>query len=185
GVFTASQYQEENEYEIGNSFLIDKSIIREISIIPNLGFFIKDNTSLGLGIGYKNSFESYEYNSRKFDRESNLVEVKVFARFHKPVTESFYLFIQPMVKTSFGVGKNIDEDKENILGLGVGVTPGIVYMLSKKVGLEASFGFIGYDQETRTLKEPALDSNPKNVTKDYGIDLSLKTLQLGLQFYFE
>ncbi|UZR96188.1 hypothetical protein [Chondrinema litorale] len=92
GVFTASQYQEENEYEIGNSFLIDKSIIREISIIPNLGFFIKDNTSLGLGIGYKNSFERYEYDSQKFDRESNLVEVKVFARFHKPVTESFYLF---------------------------------------------------------------------------------------------
>lgn len=192
GVFTAFKNQSENGYTTADGFIIStETTASEIRVIPRLGFFISDNTSIGFGIGYSRLFNSntqIAVNEQTFDIESttSTLELEFFSRFHKPITDNFFLFIQPTATGSFGnstVGTD-DELEANVIGYGIGVTPGLVYMLNDKFGLEAAFGRLGYSRQTSTLDEPDLDSDVKNIDTSFGIDLSLQSFELGLQYYF-
>lgn len=192
GVFTAFQDQSENGYTTSGGFITSfESTSSEIRIIPRLGFFVSDNTSIGFGIGYSRLFNSntqLAVNEQTFDVESTIstLELEFYSRFHKSISDNFLLFLQPTLTGSFGnssVGPE-GELESRVIGYGIGVTPGLVYMLNDKFGLEAAFGRLGYSRQTSILDEPDLDSDIKNIDTSFGIDLSLRSFELGLQYYF-
>jgi hypothetical protein len=160
--------------------------------IPRLGFFVNNKTSVGFGVGYTNQFVRQKFSSQTaqtvFENEirTNLVLIELFSRYHISASENFYFFIEPSLTASLGKAKNgLDEEvEESIFGFSAGATPGILFMISDKFGLEGSFGFLGYKQTTSKITEPEISPEPKNVDKDFGLDLSLRTFQLGFQFYF-
>lgn len=194
GTVTIFQDQTNDEYVIGSQFasVPDELINREISIIPRLGFFVNSKTSLGFGVGYTNQFIRQKYSSQAsqtvFENEirTNLILIEVFSRYHISASENFYFFIEPTLSASLGKAKNglNKEVEESIFGFSAGATPGILYMISDKFGLEGSFGFLGYRRTSSKITEPEISPEPKNVDQDLGLDLSLRTFQLGFQFYF-
>jgi outer membrane immunogenic protein len=194
GTIRVFQDQTNNEYLVGSEFaaILNEGIDREISILPRIGFFISDNTSLGFGIGYTNSFTRQEFSFQTsddiFENEirTNLISIEAFSRFHINVSDNFYFFLEPSLTANFGKAKNglNEEIEENIFGFSIGANPGILYMINNKFGVEGTFGFLGYQQTTRKITEPEVSPEPKNVDKDYGLDLSVRTFELGFQFYF-
>jgi|GEM_PF-3937959 len=77
--------------------------------------------------------------------------------------------------------------------LSAGITPGIVYFPTERIGLEANFGFLGYT--SRKIKEPNGDESTET---NFGLEANSLTpgtlrseafsvpigLQFGFRYYF-
>lgn len=194
GSFKFLQEQAENDYTVGGNFaLTDKSKNREISILPRVGFFVSDNISVGLGIGYTNILNETRLiiagdgsTIADIETRTSVVDFVGFSRFHKQITEQFFGYIETSL--SMGIGSIKDgmdqEVEQSIFQYEISAQPGVVYFLSDHFALESSFGFIGYRSEITELTEPDLGSDAKNKDTQVGVDLSLKTFQFGIQYYF-
>ncbi|MEQ9300154.1 MAG: hypothetical protein RIF33_16390 [Cyclobacteriaceae bacterium] len=192
GVLSAFQNQSKNGFTTSDGFIRStESTVTEIQILPRLGFFVNDNISVGFGLGYSrisSSSTQVAVNEQTFDTKSvtSTLQVVFFSRFHKSISDDFSFFIQPTATGSFGsslVGTD-DPLEADVLGYGIGVSPGFVFMVSEKFGLEATFGRLGYSRQTQTFEESDTDDAIKNINTNYGIDISLRTFELGLQYYF-
>lgn len=160
---------------------------RDLSVAPQIGFFVKDNLSIGLGLGFFNSVSTFEFNSGGNEQEivTNIFSISLFSRFHHSISDKFYLFIEPSLTGGFGNVSNDTSESgdQNIRSLQVGVAPGMLFMLNEKFGLEASFGFLGYRHNKRTPEnDPA--SALETTNNEFELDLSTTTLELGFQYYF-
>lgn len=186
------QDKTENEYVVGNAFsTIDEFITREYSVDPKIGFFVGDNVSVGIGVGYSHVFNRVQASLTSdpdivIENESrtNLFHGRFFSRFHKSVFEKFYLYVEPAISMSTGTIKNEQalEAEQNVFGYGITASPGMILFISDHFGIEASFGSVGYNRFRQKLKDA--DSDPKNIETDLGLDFSLRTFQFGLQYYF-
>ncbi|PTB91185.1 hypothetical protein C9994_16010 [Marivirga lumbricoides] len=184
--------QTEQEYAI-NSFLVqDEFKTRTISIIPQLGYFVSDKVLIGGRIGYSNvKVEQFGSGNGSIviDNEikTSLFKIGPYARFHKSLNEQLLLFMQGNIDVGFGTRKNGRTDEtvdESIFEIEAGVRPGILLMVSDKVGIESTFGFLGYKLSQAKLKDTNLDPTPTNKDQDFGLDLNLNTFSVGIQFYF-
>ncbi|GEM_PF-4129838 len=190
GAVSFFQNQIDNEYASSTNFAnIGEQTVTQVRVIPRIGFFVNDNTSFGFGIGYGHDFnntilETASQQIIESESKTNTVELEVFSRFHKSISDNFYLFVQPTISGSFGNTINgVDEDfKERVIGFGIAVSPGMVFMLNENFGLEAAFGALGYNRTSTTPTEPDIDLN--NVDSNFGLDFTLRSFQLGLQHYF-
>jgi hypothetical protein len=70
----------------------------------------------------------------------------------------------------------------------VGITPGILYFPTKKIGLEASLGnVLGYTSRKTTIETPSGNSTDKDEIKESKVnilDLNSFAFTFGLNFYF-
>ncbi|CAD5255527.1 MULTISPECIES: outer membrane beta-barrel protein [unclassified Imperialibacter] len=182
-----------NEYTTPVSF-VQQSINEnsEIKILPRAGFFIYDNFSVGVSVGFVNNQTRTKSSAPQFNIDqrtaSNLAATQIFGRYHVNITDHLILFGEGFANLNFGKGKTTvvgNEYEEKVLGFGVGVKPGIILMISEKIGLETSIGLLGYQQETRKpIDRPELPIGNTNTQRDYGLSLSLATLDFGMQYYF-
>lgn len=139
GSISFYQDKTENEYVVSSSpfaSISDELIDREYSFNAGFGFFIKENVSLGLGLGYTNIFNRTQLtlppaSNASFENEvrTNLFEMSFFSRFHKFIFEKFYLYVEPSASISLGSTENeLDvEASENVFGYGARVRPGMVF----------------------------------------------------------
>jgi hypothetical protein len=186
------QYQTDNDYGSTTNFLYSaNSTSRDISVLPRLGLFVKDNVSVGVVAGYVGTYSHSQL--RRFDSteteqtiSTNLAEIQVVSRFHHLLIDRLAFFIEGGASTSFGKAKNSPGGgAEKVFGLGLGIKPGLILMITEKLGLETSIGFLGYQQETRKpLDRPDVPVAAKNTQKDFGLTLSLAALDFGMQYYF-
>lgn len=100
-------------------------------LAPEFGYYIKDNLSFGLGIGYtKLRREGYQ--------DIKMFGVYPYVRWAPYVKERFRFYLEG------GVEYLSVEDGVNELSVGGG--PGISYMLSDHFGISVSYGFVGYQK---------------------------------------
>ena len=65
----------------------------------------------------------------------------------------------------------------------VGLTPGIVYFITNKIGIETSIGLIGYSvQDYKNFIDDRQTGGGN--TSAFNVNFSMSTLYLGLNFYF-
>lgn len=183
--------QTEQDYAV-NSFLVqDEFKTRTISITPQLGYFVNDKVLIGGRVSYSNVKTEQLFSGNGdilIDNEikTNLFEIGPYARFHKSLNEQFLLFLQTNLDIGFGTRKNgrtgptVDE---SMFEIEAGLRPGILLMVSDKLGIESTFGFLGYKLGQAKLKDTNLDPTPTNKDQDFGLDLNLNTFSLGIQFY--
>ena len=138
--------------------------VNNYNFSPRAGLFISDLTSLGVQLGYTNS---------KFGGSTNKAfEVGVYSRFHKLVTDNFYLFYQPSLSLRLedneaSNGANVDSNSINI-----GFSPGVTYFFSPKLAVEATVGRAYFSRDYT------------NDTSDYGIGLDFDSISFGFSYYF-
>ena len=160
---------EKGDIQVGGTMSYSHNTISGIEVnnynfSPRAGLFISDLTSLGVQLGYTNS---------KFGGSTNKAfEVGVYSRFHKLVTDNFYLFYQPSLSLRLedneaSNGANVDSNSINI-----GFSPGVTYFFSPKLAVEATVGRAYFSRDYT------------NDTSDYGIGLDFDSISFGFSYYF-
>lgn len=183
--FSFAQF-EKGDIQLGGNVTWIKSEFRgfeatTINVLPRAGLFVSNNVSVGLNIGYSNQI------SDVFDIQSgNLQErseaqflIGAYARFHKGLSDQFYLYLQPSFVIGTGDLEVGDVTTGDVSSINVGVSPGLTYFLSPKFALEMSINALTYQKV-----EIEGGNNPEN-RESYGLNLNLSNVALGINFYLK
>lgn len=125
-------------------------------LAPEFGYYIKDNVSFGLSIGYT------KY-SQKGYQDIKMFGVYPYVRYFAYQAERLSVFIEG------GLEYLSIEDGVNEMTIGAG--PGISYKLSDNFSLNVKYGFVGY-QKIKDQKGAVI------------IGLDASELEFGLNFTF-
>ena len=136
-VFTSVNAQDENKglkgawWALGQLEYFDSEgdDFSRFTILPVVGTFVSPRVTVGLGAGYT---------STKVGGADavDAIIVMPLVRNYWGINDKFFIFGQADVPLTFGDGYT---------GYGFIVKPGIVYFLSSKVTIEATFGQFGYN----------------------------------------
>lgn len=171
----------------------------------NVGYgrFIKDNVLLGASVNYvsnKSSSESHytngNYNISKYT--SSGYTAGVLMRYYKPVYKNKLAFF---AGTSLGYVNSTSHQRSRYgtngvdisvttmdaynYGLKAGIYPGLVYFVNRFFSIETTFGNMGYVfTQSKNYRNGKLINTQNNGNFNSNINLSLTTLNLGVNFYF-
>ena len=168
----------------------------EFDIIPTLGYVINDKWAVALGIGYT-SFSTKTVNDidgNNVDLKSKSGQFVIMPKvgYFKQLTNNLYCI--PYFYVGFGFGNSYDEEydfideqvvkiNENKLSsFEIGVAPSLKYFLSDYWAISLSYGKLYYQNTTKTDKE---NTDHKEKTSNYGLDLDLSSINFGLYYFFE
>ncbi len=125
-----------------------------ITISSKAGVFLSETTSLGGILGF----------SSLKPQDLTIFNVGAYARFHKPVVENFYLYLEPSFSYGFSNSNGTYDTIDAKL------SPGMTYFMSPKFALDMNSGMIGYAKNT-------------NGVENYSFNLNLANITLGASFY--
>ncbi|MCS7027643.1 MAG: hypothetical protein NZ519_02660 [Bacteroidia bacterium] len=148
------------------------------SIIPRVGYFIKNNLAIGLSASYTHTTEKYNTYLRDFPQVGTLTEkthttktnhlsCAIFGRYVYQLTENFYISSTAFLGAGHGTSKttieyreqnssNVDILKNNLpkySSVFFSLNPEIIYFPTKRIGLEASVGRIFHYGYIREISE--------------------------------
>lgn len=145
------------------------------NILPSVGYFVSDNISVGLGLGYA------------WSKEENGIEEATVGAFSVAPFSRWYsangpvrFFGQLSVPMAWGNLKENDEKVGNVSNYGVELAPGVAYFPTSKIGLEFKVRGLYYNSNT---VDPT-DDTPKTTVNSFGLDANSLAPTVGVQFYF-
>lgn len=147
-------------------------------INPEIGYFIKNNLAIGLGLNYKNTFNSSSYTpytvtnpngsldyslSPNISNELNEIAPVFFIKYFYQPTKKLslslkasysigwgtYNLIQKYTKEPQGIETIVVSEKQSIESKYIFLSPEVQYLLTKKVGLQINFNGLGYTSTTK------------------------------------
>jgi hypothetical protein len=127
---------------------------------PSLGYFINDKVLLGASIGYRSKL------AKTNDLNPDGFSFDLFGRYYTTPKSQFSLFGQ--AKLGF-----VSRDGGGTT-IGLGVSPGINYFVSKSFTIEAQFGELGF----------ASTSGNGVSSTSFGLGLNLSNINFGLDYKF-
>ncbi len=177
-------------------------------IIPNFGYFIKDNFAIGvsLNIGVSNGMRFIEipnqspYNTTiNSTAKSNSISYGGggFVRHYKKIVGNLLFSLNGLASYTYQTTKldysnNIpnyhysasDPAHQEIQAntFFVGISPGLIYFMTPKLGIETTFSSIYYSNSS-SKNISLLDGNHKNAN-NYGFNLNITTFYFGFNYNF-
>ena len=132
----------------------------EFSIAPKLGYFLEDDIEIGAAFGYTNIKEG--------GKKTKTFGVSPYARKYWMPEARFMPFAQGDVLLGWEEINNSGFDFK----WGINIRPGFMYRFSKRVAFDTTIGRIGYND------------NVGDDNSDYGINLNLRDINLGVVIFF-
>lgn len=157
-----------------------------IIVLPEIGYAISDNCTLGAGIGY-----SYQENTARgediFDNQStsNGFFFLGYIRRYLPVSKNFAFYLQGRAQYGFDNTESITanpEDQPTTVdsnNFGVSVGPGITYFVSDKFAFRANMGSLRYSSNTRESS-----NQDETKTNRIGFSLNPSNFNVGLSYFW-
>lgn len=142
-----------------------------LTISPRGGLFVSDLTSVGLILDY-GSDKSTGLNSFFFG-------FGVYSRFHKMVTDNFYIFLQPSASIGTGSSENGANPDTDVNTFNISIAPGMTYFLSPKFALGMNVGSLGYSSSTNK------SSGVETKSEQYRLNLNLNSVSLGFSYFIK
>jgi outer membrane protein len=193
GVAFSSQAQTEKgkwilggsaSYQSVKSDADNANAAENLSIVPNVGYFVSNNIAVGTGLGYQYTNAGIASTTG----QSEAFVVAPFGRLYVPIAEKFSFFGQAQVPLAFGTVKETDADGKsgdkvgNSTSIGVALSPGFSYFPSKKIGIEFAFRGVSYNN----LRVEDADDNKIDAASNnsFAIGTDFFAPQIGVQFYF-
>ncbi len=151
-----------------------------LGVTPKVGYFVTDKIVVGLdlGIAMNNS------NDKVSDIKTSGLAFGggAFARYYVMPKDHFAMFFEGAVNTSFGSSSvettGVSVDGPSTFSLNAGITPGISVYVSKKIALEANYGFLGYSSNSSEL------GGVKTSQGNFGLNLNPNTMRFGVSILF-
>ena len=160
---------QKGDVRIGGNLSISKSEnpgfeANRFSLNPNASFFISEQTSLGITLGFSNQ----KTNNGGTEQKTDQFAYGVFARFYKSMGDKFYVYLQPGITLADG-----DVNGTDFSSFSFNVTPGLAYFVSEKIALEMGLGGFFYTSQD----VGGVDSD------NYGFNINLTGFTLGASFF--
>ncbi|MFC5540051.1 hypothetical protein ACFPQ1_37480 [Rhodocytophaga aerolata] len=162
---------------------------------PTFGYFVLNNVVVGLNPGFSKQttlLTREDYYSRFVN---NSFSLSPFIRYYASLNEKLRFFVHGTLfsyqyMASTNKEQTFDVTRETTsklysLSPSFRIQPGIVFFATKRVGIEATLGFIGYSF-TKSKREGTTDGNKfehKATDKNFQFSLNPASFNLGLQFY--
>jgi len=169
-----------------------------------LGYFVTNNIAVGVLGGYGSSFSNGESKNsssvnpgyvQKSNSTINLSSFGLFARTYKLFNENrFGFFCQLDGVYQIGNSKTTYTDDQsgvsqssntngNVTGINLGLRPGVVYFITKRIGIEGMVGNLSYNHQTQQNYSNGQKTS-KNSTNTLNTNFGLNSFYLGVNFYF-
>jgi len=161
------------------------------SISPGGGYILSDKIALGLNLGF-NSSTTKEDNANFSSKEtSSTFFVSPFVRYFLMLEDNFGFTGTFNIRVSSSNSKSetkigsvsttIEEPK--ISGLSIGITPGVIFFPSSKIGIEGNIGFLGYSSTTSKAKNSNTETTTNNSQIGFNVDSFQPSFNVGFYYY--
>jgi hypothetical protein len=166
----------------------------------NAGYFITNNLAAGAFFGYNSNSDinEYSYNNNIFSKSSSETRntsysTGIFTRFYDMKKENklrIFAQLNGSYRWSQSIIKNKQinaPEKREVIRKGAGyqasISPGIVYFVTDKIGLETTFGSISYSHGENTDFSNGIEVN-RSIGDAFNTSFSLSSIHFGVHFYF-
>lgn len=149
--------------------------------VPNVGYFISDNFSLGLQLG----FSSHNVKTNEIEGNGSAFQYGVYGRWYKPISDKFYFFNALSLVLANGTSDALDvssgqETKMDMSSFSANVSPGLTYFMTDWLALDTSINLLSYT----STKSETENNNFSRKSDAFNFNLNLTSLNFGLMFYF-
>jgi len=151
----------------------------DFNVTPRAAYFITDDISVGLGIGFASS--TYKADPNANERTTTGLSFTPNVSYYKMFNDQFGLF------GSLGIGytmgstetKNVANSKTSNTGLNVGVTPGIIFFPADKWAIHAQLtNGLGYSSTSYKANDTDI-----NTVSSFGLNLGLSNVAFGVSYF--
>jgi outer membrane protein len=163
-----------------------------LSISPGIGYFIADNLAIGLDFNVGVNTSKTKGTNFTNTKTGTSLGVSPFIKYYKMVNDNFGFTGAFSVQVSSQKTKEKYEsgststtsDGPKYSNLGIGITPGFVFFPSEKIGIEANFGFLGY-QSVKNEYQANTNTRVTYTSNSFGLNATTFTpaFQLGFRYY--
>ncbi|NJK94750.1 MAG: porin family protein [Bacteroidales bacterium] len=184
-VILISPLQKEKTEQGGNTD--DGPVWTNFKITPEAEYFISDNFSAGLGLGYSLYKKKTESTNSETINKTKTFTISPFVKKYFALGEHAYFFGK--AQADFGFGKDIDEYKSGTVTTSVeehqsvfriGVIPGFRYNITDKFGIEAGIGFFGFSNTVNTSGSG--NNEKKDINSSFQLSVIPNSLSLGIRY---
>ncbi len=155
-------------------------------INPSFGYFVKDNFAIGAIVNFSLSSRTAQTAGNSVSKTKTIIYgVGGFARYYKQISDKFFFFGNGSLLYTHGPinsGSGSFAQKVESNAVNFAISPGLVYFPVSKLGIEASFGNVHFNQFFSVNK--SVPQSNHNNSSDYGISLSPSSFYLGMNYYF-
>ncbi len=164
----------------------------QLRFTSGLGYFLSEKISLNFDFGYStiSAIQNSSINGDYIKATENIFSLNPYMRYLIMLEENKFGFIfntgiiyatsQIKYEEKNGIDITKTEDPKSTF-LNIGITPGIIYFPNEKIGLEATFGFIGY---YRDLEKEIINADQDIETVTSGFTIGANSLNPALNFGF-
>jgi hypothetical protein len=174
------------------------------TVAPNFGYFIMDNFAIGanVNLGVSNSTQKQDYPNQtpsEYTYKYNTLSFGIggFARYYINITDNFKFYFNGGInylhqtkKTTYSNNdpnyvystSNPANQVTPINNISLFISPGVVYFVTPKIGIQAAFGNINYSYSSS--KNTSLTYANHSNSSSFGVNLNLSAFALGLNYYF-
>jgi hypothetical protein len=194
--FSLDQRTAENENQLLR-FVLDQNRL-QYRVISNSGYAVKDNLTLGLGIGYGRKREEITFENQDGDEVTSKSLEQGFSvaptmRNYVPIGNgALQILVQTELNLTIGeslerqfLSNSIDKWEGNFIEASLGVSPGAVLFFDNHWAFETTVGIAGLstriDEQTKNNDE---DNRSRVVNTNIDLRLNLLQLNLGVAYYF-
>lgn len=151
---------------------------------PTGHYFITDQIAVGASVGFNTERNDNPANDT-YTRD-NIFSIAPSVRYFWNLSEQVYLYGQGSIGFGFGGGKGYDGDTSTDLydvnTFGLSVRPGLMYVVSPKVGIDLGVNFLSYSRTSTTVETAVGDVTTKS--DDFTLGFDTLSPSLGLYFIF-
>ena len=199
-----SRYTQKNSSTGGNGTAYSAETVgSQFSFSPSVGYFVADNLVVGLNLYYSSQRDgqttyspSSSFVLKDLDPRTQL-RVGPYVQYYKMLTGQFgitgalsagYQNTRYQNYNNYGSNIPVIYDYKGS-GYYASLAPGLVFFPIPKLGLNASFGSLGYSRLSYDYPTSASGNNPapkdyESTASDFGANFGLNQLVFGGTYYF-
>lgn len=169
---------------IGGSFSFSTSTTDEFlksttfSIGPEAGFYIKDDLAVGGFLGY-NYARNEQIGIDNFSSAS-VIGLTAFLLKNYKITNNLFFTLEPQLSLGFGKQRfsNPDFSDYSLFNFGLGVSPGVMFFVSRKFALQTTIGSLSFNHTRRSQN---FDEVSK--TNSFGLNGALSISSFSIRYF--
>ncbi|MEQ9231191.1 MAG: hypothetical protein RIF46_10950 [Cyclobacteriaceae bacterium] len=147
--------------------------LSDLTIFPDVAYALKDNAAIGLYVRYNSSFhENFDNGTLENERDLNSLSISPYYEHYFPLGGNWFFTLRGYGSIGWSTNESSDYftdgsfDDERVTksrSLGVGVSPGLKYMVKDWLMIQGSIG--GIFTSKNKLRQTYVDSN-QNKSRD-------------------
>lgn len=163
-------------------------------IAPGAGYILSDKFGVGLNLGFNSATSKLDSTDFSDKTTTSSFFINPYFRYYMMLEDNFGF--TGTFNIRFGSGKTKSETKianttTTVEGpkpsnLSIGITPGIIFFPTSKIGLEANIGFLGYSSNT-SKQETGSGSSAVTTTStssSFGFNVDTFTPAFNVGFFY-